>query len=63
LKILYYRFVEDAGVSSSLMALKNEGEGEGSVAFQDTCCVYNVTQQLKIMFIILEDQTLLSGEE
>jgi hypothetical protein len=41
-KILYYRFAEDAGVGSSLMAPKNKGEGEGRVTYQDTCGADNV---------------------
>ena len=32
-KTLYYRFVGDASVSSSLMALKDKGEGEGRMTF------------------------------
>jgi len=51
---MYYRFAEDAGVGSPLMAPKNKGEGEGSVACHDTCGANNVTQQLQIMFMILE---------
>lgn len=58
-----YRFAKDAGVSSSLTALKNRGEGEGSVNCKDTCGAKNVTQQLQIMFMLLEDQNILRGEE
>ena len=32
---IYYRVVEVAGVGSSLKALKNKGEGDGSGTFQD----------------------------
>jgi len=31
---MYYRFAEVASVSSSLMALKDKGEGEGRVTYQ-----------------------------
>ena len=36
---LYNRFSRDVGVSSSLMALKDTGEGEGRVTFRDACGV------------------------
>jgi len=60
---LYYRFAEDGGVGSSLMALKKKGEEEGSMAYQDTCCADNITPQMHIMFMLLVDQKLLIGEE
>jgi len=60
---LYYRFAGDVGVGSSLMAPKDKGEGEGSVACQKICGANNGTQQFQIMFMILEDQNILSGEE
>jgi len=41
---MYYMFAEDVGVSSLLMAPKNKGEGEGSVACQGTYCAYNETK-------------------
>lgn len=37
--MLYYRFTNDAGVGSSLMASKDKGEGEGGVAFFRTIAV------------------------
>jgi len=45
---MYYRFVGDASIGSSLMALKNKGEGEGSVTYQDTCGANNVTKQCRL---------------
>jgi len=43
---LYYRFAGDACVDSSIMALKNKGEGEGSVAYQGTCCADEGVQHI-----------------
>ncbi len=40
---MYYRFAEDASVGSSLMALKDKGEGEGRVTCLDACGADNVT--------------------
>lgn len=45
------------------MALKNKSEGEGRVTYYKTHGLDNVTYQLYIMFMILENQNLLSGEE
>ena len=45
------------------MDLKNKGEGEASVTYQDTCCEDNVTQLLQIIFMLLEEQNLFCGEE
>ena len=60
---MYYRFAENAGVSSSLMALKDTGEGEGNVTFQDTCGANIVHNSFKFLLMLLEDQKLLSGED
>ena len=45
------------------MALKDKGEGEGRVTFQDTCGVDIVHISCRFLLMILEDQQLLSGEE
>lgn len=45
------------------MAPKNKGQGEGTVTYQDACGVYNITSKLQVMFMILEDQKLIIGEE
>jgi len=50
-------------VSSPLMALKDKGEGKVRVMSHDTCGAKNITQQLKIIFMLLEEKHLLSGEE
>jgi len=63
LKILYYKLAKDAGVSSSLMAPRNKGEGEGSENCQGTFHANNVTQKFQIMFMHLEDQNLLREKE
>jgi len=54
---------EVVGVSSSLKAPKNKGEGDGSETFQDTCDVDKVHRSCRLFFMLLEDQKLLSGED
>jgi len=46
---MYYRFVEVAGVGSSLMAPKDKGEGEGRVIYQTFVSVDKV-QRSGILF-------------
>ena len=55
--------VDIVGVGSSLKALKNKGEGDGSEAFLDTCDAEKVQKSCKLCFMILEDQKLLSRED
>lgn len=39
-------FAEDTGISSSLMAPKKKGEGEGSVVCYGTCCAGHGVQHI-----------------
>ena len=58
---LYNKFSGDVGVSSSLMALKDTGEGEGRVTFPDACgAVVHINADY---LDALEDQKLPSGED
>ena len=52
-----------AAVGSSLKALKNKSEGDGSEAFQDACDAEKVQRSCRSFFMLLEDQKLLSGED
>jgi len=54
---------EVAGVNSSLKALKNKGERDGSKAFQDACDANKVQRSCRLFFMLWEDQKLLSGED
>ena len=54
---LYYRFTKDAGVSSSLMALKDKGEGEGRVICRDTCGANTVHEICKYVHDFGEPKT------
>jgi len=50
-------------VGSSLKALKNTGEGDGSKTFQDACDVDKVHISCSLFFMLLEDQKILNGED
>ena len=54
---------EVVGVDSSLKALKNKGEGDGSEAFQDASDADKVQKNCRLFFMLLEDQKLLSQED
>ena len=56
-------FAEDAGVDSSLMASKENGEAKGMLAYQDTCGAYNITKWLYIMLMLFKEKNLLGWEE
>ena len=54
---------EVASVGSSLKALKNKGEGDGSKTFQDACDADKVQRSCRLFSMLLEDQKCLSGED
>ncbi len=62
-KTMYYKFAEVAGVSSSLMASKDKGEGEGRVSYQTFVSADNVQRNCRLFFMLLEEQKLLNGED
>ena len=60
---MYYRFAKVAGVGSSLMALKDKGEGEGRVTYQTLVSSDKVQRSCILFFMLLEDKNLLNGED
>ena len=64
LQIHVLQVVEVAGVSSSLKASKDKGEGDGSETFLGRLQCWQGIEKVQInFFMLLEDQKLLSGED